>query len=433
MKNNKEKIKRLFYLRVAVLMTFFLGLCFAFSPLQVQAARLFGVTGDGASLGQEETLFELNQTDASSTLLTALGNGSGGEAIAFNPDDGLLYHWSGAGVPNDDVDGEIFESIDPNPPFTITHITLSGADYDEVLAATYNPSTGGFLVVDIFNFLYTVTTGGTVAFIGEITDIGFDPPKKITSKGLAFVDGKLYSIERRVGVPPHLFEIDLTSGSIGSILSSIEIELPGFTIAGGNGLATDPDTGELWGLLRESGSPKLRHLVTFANDPDGVPTGVATNIGLLGDAFASIAFGPSTIEFSDFTLKKTMVKFKHTSNNDRFLVRGEFVLGDGSDEINPVDDVVSVIVGASSIEIPPGSFKQKPPGTFKFMGLIPDTDVYVRMKIQWIDDNTFKFKIMARGVDLTGTSNPVDVGLAVGNDVGQLSIRLKGLLFKHNH
>ncbi len=49
MKNNKKGIKRLFYLRVALFMTFFLGLCLAFSPLPVQAARLFGVTGDGAN------------------------------------------------------------------------------------------------------------------------------------------------------------------------------------------------------------------------------------------------------------------------------------------------------------------------------------------------------------------------------------------------
>ncbi|MGK7874075.1 MAG: hypothetical protein AB4426_12405 [Xenococcaceae cyanobacterium] len=35
------------------------------------------------------------RTDATPTFVTALGNGSDGEAIAFNPDDGLIYHWSG--------------------------------------------------------------------------------------------------------------------------------------------------------------------------------------------------------------------------------------------------------------------------------------------------------------------------------------------------
>jgi hypothetical protein len=67
----------------------------AFAPAAV-AATLYGVTGDGGSA--PETLYTLSQTDASRTFVRAFGNGDDGEAIAFNPDDGLLYHASGSGA-----------------------------------------------------------------------------------------------------------------------------------------------------------------------------------------------------------------------------------------------------------------------------------------------------------------------------------------------
>mgnify|MGYP006425152103 FL=1 len=163
-------------------MTFFLGSSLAFFPLPVQAARLFGVTGDGAST--PETLFELNQTNATSTEIMALGNGDDGETIAFNQDDGLLYHLSGQGDYNANI---IFESVDPDT-LVITKIPLSGDNFINGYAATYNPSTGKFLVANFLGNLYTLTTGGIVNSIGSLDHL---------SKGLALADEKLYSIEKR--------------------------------------------------------------------------------------------------------------------------------------------------------------------------------------------------------------------------------------------
>jgi subtilisin-like proprotein convertase family protein len=87
-----------------------------FSP----SGQLFGVTGDGAN--PSETLFDINPATAATTLLTALGNGADGEVIYYNPDDNLLYHWSG----NSTV---IFETVlasstlyrDQYPNFGINH------------------------------------------------------------------------------------------------------------------------------------------------------------------------------------------------------------------------------------------------------------------------------------------------------------------------
>ncbi|MBC8218364.1 MAG: pre-peptidase C-terminal domain-containing protein, partial [Planctomycetes bacterium] len=63
--------------------------------------RLHGITGTGGDV--PDTLYRLSTTDATSTLMTSLVPGGGGEALALNPDDGLLYRaargdWAGEGV-----------------------------------------------------------------------------------------------------------------------------------------------------------------------------------------------------------------------------------------------------------------------------------------------------------------------------------------------
>jgi len=147
----------------------------AFAGLAFGASgTLYGVTGDGASTA--ESLFTLNTSNATPTFVRALGNGDDGEAIGFNPDDGLIYHASGFGE-------KIFETIDPGNGFMIVNVPLSGDPYNEGSALTYAGagefflSSGGVLLAD--RDLLTITTGGVVLFIGDLDHV---------AKGLAFVD-----------------------------------------------------------------------------------------------------------------------------------------------------------------------------------------------------------------------------------------------------
>lgn len=82
---------------------------------------LYAVSGDCLNNCQAtaETLFTVDLNDGSLTLVQALGNGDEGEAIAFNPNDGLIYHMSGRGA------GLIFEKVDP-VTHIVTPIPLSG-------------------------------------------------------------------------------------------------------------------------------------------------------------------------------------------------------------------------------------------------------------------------------------------------------------------
>lgn len=109
------------------------------------AGVLYGVTGDGATV--PESFFSVNQTTGASTLLGALGAGSDGEAIGFNPVDNLMYHASGhAGTC---ASGEVcFERFDPTiTPIVPTNIDISMTALinEEAQALTFENSSGMFL------------------------------------------------------------------------------------------------------------------------------------------------------------------------------------------------------------------------------------------------------------------------------------------------
>jgi hypothetical protein len=133
---------------------------------------LYGVTGDGATF--PSSLFKLSKVDASPTFVRTLGNGNDGEAIAFNPLDGLIYHASGRGTANVT---RILETIDPTT-LEITNVPLSGHDHEEITALTMSP-TGDLLAVDIGNYLFPISTNGVTS-----PPAGDEMP--FQAKGLAF-------------------------------------------------------------------------------------------------------------------------------------------------------------------------------------------------------------------------------------------------------
>ena len=134
-----------------------------FADLAFGGGTLYAVSGDGAS--PAETLYTLNTSDGTPTLVTALGNGDDGETIAFNPMDGLLYHASGILV-------HIFETVDPNT-LAVTDVPLSGSVFDEFTGLGFDPGSGQFLAGDLSTLLYRVSSSGVVTVIGSTDhDVG---------------------------------------------------------------------------------------------------------------------------------------------------------------------------------------------------------------------------------------------------------------------
>jgi hypothetical protein len=131
---------------------------------------LYAVSGDGGAV--PEWLYTLNLSNASGTLFLELGDGDDGETIAFNPDDGLLYHASGLGNQNNAAVGEIFETIDPDS-LVITSVPLSGFDYEGLSSLLYRD--GAFYAGDLnpsgSSRFFRITTGGVVTYLGDMDHV----------------------------------------------------------------------------------------------------------------------------------------------------------------------------------------------------------------------------------------------------------------------
>ncbi|HXW00952.1 MAG TPA: hypothetical protein VEC93_21245 [Anaerolineae bacterium] len=179
------------------------------------AGTLYGVTGDGAT--PSETLFTISTTNASTTVVQALGNGDDGEVIAFNPDDGLLYHTSGRGPLNDPITGTIFETINVTTSVVTTIPLASNHPGEEVLGMVYIGA-NTFLVSDLDLILYRLTTsGGVVTTTNNLLDHsarGFarsnlGPPPSVAC-GTATLYGVATEVDSNLST---LYSIDPASGA----------------------------------------------------------------------------------------------------------------------------------------------------------------------------------------------------------------------------
>jgi uncharacterized protein YjiK len=115
---------------------------------------LYGVTGNGGA-APNQSLVTIDLQTGAISLVTAVGTGRG-HALAFNPDDGLLYHLHNQ---ND------FESIDPANGFARTDIGLTGAN-DEMTSLTYIGN-GIFRATDSDDEAYDITTTGQSIIIAS--------------------------------------------------------------------------------------------------------------------------------------------------------------------------------------------------------------------------------------------------------------------------
>jgi hypothetical protein len=122
-----------------------------------------------------------------------------------------------------------------------------------------------------------------------------------------------------------------------------------------------------------------------------------------------------------YEISRTAVPFaafnvKLEIEGDEFEVKGSFTLGAGSNGINPPAEDVTLQIGTFSTTIPAGSFRQDKKGRFKFEGTI--NGVALEFVIRPLGGNSFEFESEGKGVNFTGTMNPVTVTLTIGDDSG---------------
>jgi hypothetical protein len=125
------------------------------------------------------------------------------------------------------------------------------------------------------------------------------------------------------------------------------------------------------------------------------------------------------VPFKILTADVTMTS-EPQSHQETFKLISRFTTGSDSNGIDPLNEAVSLQVGAFSTTLPAGSFHAND-GNFLFNGTIGG----VRLQVKIIQLNDRAFQLLAKGqrANLSGTEIPVKVGITIGDDNGNVTLK----------
>ncbi len=129
----------------------------------------------------------------------------------------------------------------------------------------------------------------------------------------------------------------------------------------------------------------------------------------------------SSVPFARFR-PSTNIDLRPVQGKDWFDTFASFTLGADSNGIAPLKEPVTIQIGTFSTTIPARSFKLIN-GDFVFNGRIDGVKLYAR--IHQIKGRNYEFWTYANCATLTGTKNPVRVGLTIGDDSGSATVTAK--------
>jgi hypothetical protein len=176
--------------------------------------------------------------------------------------------------------------------------------------------------------------------------------------------------------------------------------------------AFDISTGTLWSIATTSSEETLSDVSVSATGLARVVyTRNETNQNVY--AFSFVPLVAAVVPFAAFTAE-VEIRFGPLLLDDNLEVKGAFTLGAGSDGIDLPNEAVSLEVGTYSRTIPSGSFSESKPGVFKSEEL----GLEVAFRVEESGDGSYTFTWEDSRAELTGTVNPVDVTLIVGDDGG---------------
>ena len=145
----------------------------------VNQTTLVGLSGDGGNSG--ETFYFIDITTAALTAIGSSTAGSDGESMAYCPDDGFVYRWSGRNTNN------VMERWDYTAG-TFTNIPISGFDFDEIFGSTYIGD-GKFLLANLDQEYLTIDTTGFCVDLGFSTANNWWKGMVFESRSVYFVGG----------------------------------------------------------------------------------------------------------------------------------------------------------------------------------------------------------------------------------------------------
>jgi len=136
--------------------------------------------------------------------------------------------------------------------------------------------------------------------------------------------------------------------------------------------------------------------------------------------------GSDASTFSRFIPALNAVTYGSEPGRDRVFSAGLIELGENSDGIDPLSEAVSFSVGKHALEIPAGSFALVGKRRYQYSGTIGPATVSCMLKS--LGDNQYGYRVHVKNCDLSGTRNPAILNLQIGDDVGEVETRMKGVL-----
>jgi YVTN family beta-propeller protein len=271
----------------------------------------------------------------------------------------------------------------------------------------------------------TITPDGRHVYVPYVLFNGTNSPPEI----VAVIDAATNTVTQTVLIEPASFATILTgiamtpdgkyayvsnqgSNSV-SVLDTASNTIVKTVLVGTSpaGVAVTPDGAHVY--VSNQGSNSVSVLDTASN------TVVAT-IPVTAPSAISIIPPPQGVSFLSFTAKLD-IELGRKPNRDAFHLGSSLILsGTANDEIHPDTEPVKLQVGPFIATIPAGSFRRHGDSSYRFEGVIDD--VRLEARIEQTGSLRYRFSAEAKGANLSGITNPVQVSLGIGDDAGLTSV-----------
>ena len=150
----------------------------------------------------------------------------------------------------------------------------------------------------------------------------------------------------------------------------------------------------------------------------------STGAGPIDVNGASLPPGESLTHGTLSQLTLSIKASKRTGLADGTLdLTGRVALDADSDGLSPGSEALSLGVGTYDVSVPAGSFKRDSRGRWNWSGAVGAASV--KITLVPVNAQTWTITASARGAVLSGTSNPVVISVAVGDDVASGSVTAK--------
>jgi YVTN family beta-propeller protein len=178
------------------------------------------------------------------------------------------------------------------------------------------------------------------------------------------------------------------------------------------GIAVMPDGAHLYVANQGSNSVSV---INTASDT------VADTVPVAGPSYISTIPPPQGVPFLSFNARLD-IDLDRKSTQDAFDLGSSFILSStASRKIHPDTEPVKLQVGPYIATIPAGSFKRRWDRSYTFEGVINSVRLEARIELR--GGFRYAFHAEAKGANLDGARNPVQVSLGIGDNAGLTSVK----------